>query len=154
MSASRATAVAHGRAACQAEGHRPDCTPVRFYHNRGPEERAVFANTARGWRPVGHIVERGGVRFFVKQVDSRKHRLHSPPAYALEEATLQELTAARVQVVEVTETDTGRVLRAPLRAFAERGLPVHRGGFARQVALPLGCWTVEDPRQPALLEAG
>jgi hypothetical protein len=115
---------------------------------------AVFARTAKGWLAVGHIVERGGLRVFVKRVDSRCHRLHSPPAYALEERTLQQLATARVQVVEVAETDTGRVLRAPLRSFAEQGLPVHRGGFERQVALPLARWQVEDGRQGRLFVEG
>ena len=99
-------------------------------------------------------MERGGVRIFRKDVDSRRHRLHSPPAYALEEATLSELAAARVEVVEVAETDTGRVLRAPLRSFAEQGLPVRRGGFEPQVALPLARWQVEEPGQRALFGDG
>jgi hypothetical protein len=99
------------------------------------------------------VVERDGVRLFRKEVDSRRHRLHSPPAYALEEATLNELVGALVEVVEVRETDSGRVLRAPLRAFAERGVAVHRGGFDRQVALPLARWQVEDPRQGVLFRA-
>jgi hypothetical protein len=59
-----------------------------------------------------------------------------------------------VQVVEVTETDTGRVLRAPLRAFAECGVAVHRGGFDRQVALPLARWQVEEPGQVTLFGEG
>jgi hypothetical protein len=103
---------------------------------------------------VGYIEERGGVRVFVKRADSRRHRLHSPPAYALEEAVLTELAGAGVVVVEVAEVDTGRLLRAPLRAFAEQGVPVHRGGFEAQVALPLARWQVADPRQVALFGEG
>jgi len=124
-----------------------------LYHGRSRAGRGepVFARTARGWRPVGRIVERDGVRLFAKRVDSRLHRLLAPPAYALEEAVLRELAAARVQVVEVTEADTGRVLRAPVRAFAEQGLPVHRAGFDAQVALPLARWAVESEDQLPLL---
>jgi len=131
----------------QGFGPRSSFYPQRRERTSG---ELVFARTAKGWLPVGHIVERDGVRLFRKQVDSRRHRLHSPPAYALEEGTLAKLAAARVQVIEVREMDTGRVLRAPLRAFAEQGLPVRRGGFEAQVALPLARWQVDDPRQGVL----
>jgi len=127
-------------------------TSRALYHeqDRAGRGEPLFARTAKGWLPVGHIVERDGVRLFAKRVDSRRHRLLSPPAYAVSKGVLDRLTAVGAVAVEVTEMDTGRVLRAPLRAFAEEGVSIRRGGFEGQVALPLARWQVEDPRQGCL----
>lgn len=45
--------------------------------------------------------------------------------------------------VEVVDTESGRVFRAPIGLILENGIPLNRG-FGEQLALPLGQWLVED----------
>jgi hypothetical protein len=110
----------------------------------------LFAQTAHGWRPVGRVEQRGGQRILTKNVDSHIHRLRAPAGYALEEQVISDAERAGVTLVEITERDTGRILRAPLSAFRLRGVRLQRGGFAAQRVLLLGDWTPSDKSQEAL----
>jgi len=123
-----------------------------LYHeqDRAGRGEPVFARTAKGWLPVGHIEDRGGCKVLAKEVDSKRHRLRRPEGYALEGSVVEEARERGVSEVEIRERDTGRTLRAALDAFDTHGLPIARAGFAPQVVLPLARWQVEDPRQAAL----
>jgi len=144
-----------GRAAGRT-GRASRSFPREDYHEggRGARGEPVFAQTARGWRPVGHITERHGVKVLGKEANSRRHRLRRPEGYALETAVIGELRERGVSLVEVHERDTGRTLRASIESFDAHGLRIARGGFAPQVVLPLARWSVEEKGQPALLEVG
>jgi len=144
-----------GRAA-ERTGRASRSFPPGDYHaaGRGARGEPVFAQTARGWRPVGHITERHGVKLLGKEANSRVHRLRRPEGYALETAVIGELRKRGVSLVEVHERDTGRTLRASIESFDAHGLRIARGGFAPQVVLPLARWSVEEKGQPALLEVG
>ncbi len=122
--------------------------------HRVPPARALFAQTAKGWLPVGRIVQRGGQRVLVKTVDSRKHQLQRPPGYALEVQTLEQAARLGVSRVEIQEEDTGRSLSASIADFWEKGKPIQRGGFAPQRALPLAYWAINSPCQPQLFFGG
>jgi len=116
--------------------------------------RLLFANTARGWKPVGRVEQRGALLVLTKSIDSRKHRLYRPSGYALEQSVITEAESLRVAQVEITERDTGRILTAPLSAFRIHGLRLRRGGFARQICLPLARWQVVPSTQQSLFSGG
>ena len=124
-----------------------------LYHGRSRAGRGepVFARTAKGWVPVGHIEDRGGCKVLAKEVDSKRHRLRRPEGYALEGSVVEEARERGVSEVEIRERDTGRTLRAALDAFDTHGLPIARAGFAPQVVLPLARWAVESEDQLPLL---
>jgi hypothetical protein len=103
--------------------------------------------------PVAEVIEQGGACILRKQVNSKKHRLHKPPGYALEESVIIEAEALGVTQVLLVERDTGRVLRAELRAFRDYGLRIERGGFAPQWVLPIERWSTGNAVQLQLLGA-
>ncbi len=146
--------LVEGQAAGRTRGVSRDY-PQKEYHcgGRGARGEPVFARTARGWRPIGYIMERNGVNTFGKDVHSKRHRLRKPEGYALETAVIGELRQRGVSLVEVRERDTGETLRATLDAFDRHGVRIARGGFAPQVVLPMARWSAEPECQGRLFEA-
>jgi hypothetical protein len=95
---------------------------------------------------------RGG--WLVKRVDSSKHQLRRPPAWAIDEEHFAELQRRGALGVELTD-ERGQVWRATLDTFEQHGFAFNRG-HGEQVALPLGFWRVEskEARQLELFPAG
>ena len=148
----RGTGWRPGTAGRRNKAHR-SLARHRFYQQGGaPASEQLFAQTAKGWLPVGRVEQRDGGKVLVKQVDSERHRLRKPPGYALECSTFDEARAAGVTVVEIHERDTGQTLTATIDAFERHGLRLTRGGFAPQIALPLSRWQVRDPKAPTLFD--
>ncbi|GAP05908.1 hypothetical protein ATHL_00749 [Anaerolinea thermolimosa] len=88
-----------------------------------------------------------------KRVRASVHQLRQPPAWAVDADILRKAMADGAQVVEIEDTETGRVFVTGIRAFELCGFCFNRG-FGEQVALPLKFWRVEvvDARQPSLFE--
>ncbi|GBD22998.1 hypothetical protein HRbin29_00648 [bacterium HR29] len=108
-------------------------------------------------RVVGAIVWRDGRAVLRKQVDSRRHQLRRPPAWAIAEAHLEllEVEGGPSALVEL-EDERQRRWTATVEDFRRHGFPVERSGFEPQVALALAHWGLIDPaaRQlPLPLEA-
>ena len=94
-----------------------------------PDVTLLYANG----RQVAEI--RDGVLY--KRV---RFQLKSPPAWALDEAHLEELRKQGGESIELTD-DSGHVWRATLADFDAHGFLVDRG-YGRQRALRLERWAV------------
>lgn len=88
-----------------------------------------------------------------KRVRASIHQLRRPPSWAMDTEIIRKAMADGAQVVEIEDTETGRVFVADIRLFDLYGFRFNRG-FGEQVGLPLTYWRVEavDARQPALFE--
>ena len=139
-----------GRAAQAQSGNRNSRNRqyAKFENPSRTGKQVLFARTAKGWLAVAEVVD----DLLRKQVNSRKHKLRKPPGYAVEESVIEQAEALGVTRVELTERDTGRVLRAPLSAFRDKGIRIARGGFAPQLCLPIAKWSTGNAAQPAMLQ--
>jgi hypothetical protein len=88
-----------------------------------------------------------------KRVRSSLHQLRQPPAWAFDVSILEAARQDGAQVVEVVDTESRKIYRAPLIAFFLHGTRIDRG-FGQQLALPLTFWRIETPgaRQLKLFE--
>ena len=112
------------------------------------DDRSVHA---RG-KVVGRVS--GGV--FRKRVRGSRHMLRNPRAWALDTQSLLDAERLGARVVAITDTETGRTFSASVALIRWRGFTFDRG-HGRQIALPLGFWTVTArgqgvPVQLSLLE--
>lgn len=85
---------------------------------------------------------------FTKRVKSSKHMLRKPPAWALDDAVLRDLSARGVTRIVYVDTETGRTYRTRVDTFTSKGRLFNRGAGA-QVFLTLGHWSI-DGAPPAL----
>lgn len=85
---------------------------------------------------------------FTKRVRSSKHMLRKPPAWALDDAVLRDLSARGVVHVVYIDTETGRTYRTTVDTFASKGRLFNRGAGA-QAFLTIGHWSI-DGAPPAL----
>ena len=115
--------AAMGRAARVAVEDRPQphyTTNEPFYNARGQ----VVGRVQAGW--------------LTKRVDSRRHQLRQPPAWAVDRGHLGRLEAMGAFGVLLVD-EHGTEWRATLDAFRRYGIPLDRG-HGPQVALPLARW--------------
>jgi hypothetical protein len=96
-----------------------------------PRQQKIYV----GRHVVGEV--RGGV--FYKTVRASAHFLQKPRAIAFDVSTLHDAERAGALHVEITDSESGRVYRAPIAHVWARGFRVSRG-FGEQVALTLGEW--------------
>lgn len=97
-------------------------------------------------RVIGVVVRQD----FIKTVKRSIHFLQSPPGWACDrEALLQAEHLGATRVV-LHDKETGLTHHAPISEFWRAGVPVNRG-FGSQLVLKEFHWSVEDPRQPALI---
>lgn len=92
----------------------------------------------RRGRAVGCIV--GDV--LRKELHSSRHLLHTPPAWAVDAAILDQCERVGVTTVQVVDLDTGDRYVALLSSFRRFGRRFNRG-CGDQVYLTLDHWTVE-----------
>ncbi len=105
---------------------------VRFENDRG--------------RLVGTLLEDDRGLWMRKYVDSRKHQLWKPPAWACDVEHLRQLADVGGVGVRL-EDERGRVWKATLAQFRAHGIPIDRG-HGPQVALELRHWAVTPTEAP------
>lgn len=111
----------------------------------GAVQRQVWV----GGRNVGFVA---GDTYRKQVHTSMGHMLQKPPAWAIADSVLAEAEELGARTVEIEDLDTGRVWRAPLRAFREHGFRVHRGRFEPQTGLTLNRWHLVGSAPQAELE--
>jgi hypothetical protein len=116
-------------------------------NGRQPNDTTPVYNPAG--RPVGEICD----GWLTKRVNTSRHQLQRPPAWATDERHLDQLEAINGQGVRLID-EAGRIWTAALSAFRHHGIKLNRG-FGQQVALPLKFWQIVcpfEPQQHALFE--
>lgn len=66
--------------------------------------------------------------------DSRKHKLHTPPAYAVQESFFTSTHFDQVKFIVIQELDTQKIYKTPAKLWLDRGFHLDRG-FGKQRAL-------------------
>jgi hypothetical protein len=126
--------------------------PALAHRGRAPEAVAAQRRPWLFYNARGQVV--GALRdgWLTKRVDSRRHQLRRPPAWAVDRAHLERLTALGARGVRLVD-ERGQTWSATVEAF-QRGFVIDRG-HGEQVALPLAFWRVEpsNARQLALFDA-
>lgn len=110
----------------------------------GAVRRFYFSTTGKPVASLcGHVLR--------KRVRASIHQLRRPPSWAVDLEILRKAMADGARMVEIEDTETGRVFVADIRLFDLYGFTFNRG-FGVQVGLPLTYWRVEavDARQPTL----
>jgi hypothetical protein len=106
----------------------------------------------RGQRCAQITEDPGGGLWLDKTVDCSKHRLRTPPAFAVDAAHLIELARVGGDGVRLTD-EHSNVWTASLADFEHHGFVFDRG-HGQQVGLPLARWRVErfGERQLSMFE--
>ena len=102
-----------------------------------PNSNTVFYN------PRGQVVGTLQGGWLYKTVDTSKHQLHSPRAWAIDAEHLDRLRAMGAAGVRLTD-ETGTVWTATVAAFDRWGRAFNRR-HGWQVFLTLPYWTVKRP---------
>lgn len=104
-------------------------------------------------RPVfssdGRVVANIDGDLLYKNVDSRRHKLMRPPAWAFDVAVITTAEQAEVNRIEVFATDTGRRYRVGMDKFLEKAIQLDRG-HNKQLALPMRYWSTGEGQQGEL----
>ncbi len=103
-------------------------------------------------KKVGQV--RGDV--FYKSIVGSRHMLRKPQAIAISLDALTQAKEAGAALVEVLDKETGIRYQTSLEHFWKAGFSLERGGFGRQLGLPLAGWAKITPgtfRQLSLLGA-
>ena len=131
-------------------------TPTSWQAGRdsGRSKAAVLdrqTNCSTFCNALGQVVGRLESGWLVKHVDTRRHQLRVPPAWACDVAHIEQLRQCGAHGVKLID-ERGRIWTAPLGRW--QGLRTIDRGHGRQYVLPLDRWTVEDPtaQQLRLLE--
>lgn len=95
-------------------------------------------------KPVGYVDVQAGI--FHKKCRASVHRLRKPLGWALDVGSLSEAERAGATLVQIEDTESGRVYTASIKAIRNNGVPLDRG-FGEQLLLPLSGWNVRDSRQ-------
>jgi len=93
-------------------------------------------------RPVGIV--RDGV--FIKHCLGSRHMLQRPQGWSVDAGSLDDAERAGAVLVQITDTESGRVYTASIKTIRDNGIPLDRG-YGLQLALTLDKWTVRDSRQ-------
>lgn len=96
---------------------------------------------------------------FKRRIKFSIHALRKPPALALSLEVLRQIEQAGTKEIELTDIESGRIFNTMLENFYLYAIPIHRGNFGRQLALPLNRWGIltkdgkvkNSPRQMKLL---
>ncbi|MFZ5809446.1 MAG: hypothetical protein ACOY16_09230 [Chloroflexota bacterium] len=80
-----------------------------------------------------------------KRIVGSRHILRQPPAIAFARQIIDYVRSQDCQRIEVVDTERGVVYTASFPTFLEFGIPIERGGFEPQIALPLRYWKVRLP---------
>jgi len=86
---------------------------------------------------------------FRKRVRQSIHFLYEPEGIASDVDALEHAKRLGARRMVVTETETGRVFKAPIERILTEGIRINRG-HGPQVVLGIRRWTVDDPRQREL----
>ena len=95
-------------------------------------------------RPVGTVNPATGV--FSKRCRGSVHMLRRPVGWCLDVGSLDEAERAGASLVQIGDTESGKVYVASIKAIRDNGIPLDRG-YGEQLLLPLSGWTVRDSRQ-------
>lgn len=95
-------------------------------------------------RKAGVVVETPTGRVWENWLNSAKHMLRAPLAWATCTEALRQARAHGATWCVWHDSATGLDYRAPVDYFDAHGLPVNRG-FGDQRALPLRWWSTADP---------
>lgn len=109
---------------------------------RAPQDLAIYEAD----RVVGSVRTGTPGKPFVKPVDSTRHMLRSPKAWAVGAESLTSAEALGSQLVILHDRATGDIYSAPIATIRERGFPINRG-FGPQIVLVLGEWS-RNGQQP------
>jgi hypothetical protein len=122
-----------------------------FYSTRPvPSSPAVAVLTPKGaTRPYRLETFPSGELALCKRVSASKHFLRHPPAIAFDASVLDWAEGQGARLCRIEDRETGAVYLASLLMIRQRGFLLERG-FGRQIALPLGSWSIESPGQPRL----
>lgn len=74
---------------------------------------------------------------------AEKHYLQKPPALALENHILDQLKQTGCRMIVFVDKQDGTERKTTLEHFIEAGIPIQRGGWPKQVALPLKSFITE-----------
>lgn len=74
---------------------------------------------------------------FYKSINSQDHILHTPPAIAFAETSLDDAADVGAIWVQVFVKDKNKVYTASIKRIWEDGFAIERAGFEKQRALPL-----------------
>ncbi len=102
-----------------------------------------------GNRVIGEVI--GDT--FVKVIQGSRHLLKNPPAVALSVESLEQAAALGATVIEITDSESGRVYRSTVENFQQYSFKVQRGGFEPQLGMRLERFDMVAPsrstsRQP------
>lgn len=108
----------------------------------------LWAQTPQGRKAAGQLKKEADRSTLVKTVAKSRHRHRALNAWGVD-ATLIDQLPADVDGITVNETEEGRTYSVSLADFLSKAIR-RDYGYGQQYFLPLPCWQVEDPRQPAL----
>ena len=106
----------------------------------GYEKQAVRANNGK---VVGAV--RKGV--FHKRVRRSRHLLRQPEGWASDIAVLDRLDTLGVELMVLTDVESGNRYRATVGDFRRHGIRLDRG-YGPQLVLPLDFWNTTQPGRP------
>ena len=89
----------------------------------------------------GRVVGRIEGNTFYKTIRKGLY-LESPPGIAFEETSIDDAIKMGASKVEVKDTDTGVIYRAPIAIVLEKGMPLDRQ-WGKQIALLMRYWDYE-----------
>lgn len=123
--------------------HTSTTTPKPQFSQPTSTPKPVYS----GGRLVGTVT--GDV--FRKNVSASRHFLRRPPAIGFSVESLVHAQQVGAVRVDVLDSESGCHYRATLAHIWAHGFELQRGGFERQLALPLSRWTRQEAGSPAQL---
>ena len=87
----------------------------------------------------------------VKEIDSSKHLLRTPPAIAFDELALSEAEELGASRIKVKDKLTGITYYSTIEAVRSRGFTFNRG-FGNQVGLSLTEWSKNEESQVKIFD--
>jgi len=109
---------------------------------RSQEKIPIYAESGK---VVGEV--KNGI--FSKKVKASKHFLRKPPAICFDVVSLEQAKKAGATHIEIEDTETGKVYRAPLKLIWRKGFLLNRG-FGEQIGLALNYWQLKEKKERQL----
>ena len=88
---------------------------------------------------------------FHKEVSASKHLLRKPEGWASDVCVLDQLEALGVELMCLTDRESGKRFHATVNDFQLHGIPLDRG-YGPQLVLPLKFWKTTQPGQPQVVQ--
>jgi len=97
-------------------------------------QEAIYSN--------GKLVGKVSQGKFKRRIKYSIHALQKPPALALSLDVLRQMEQAGTHEIEMTDIESGKIFRTTLAKFYRFAIPIQRGNFGRQLALPIKYWEI------------